>query len=69
MSGLFEFAKDAIYVCDKGHRFAGRTQLAVYDGPGLFEALPYVGDYCTVCYFAWIVANVSKCHPVEESVL
>lgn len=56
---------DTVYVCSKGHRFTGRTSLMVTGETPCVEAMQYAGDYCTVCYFAWIAQNVPRVEAVE----
>lgn len=48
------------YICEKGHRFGSKTQIIVEEGLQFVEALPYSGDYCTVCYMAFVASNISR---------
>ena len=51
---------DKVYVCEKGHRFGSKTSIIVEDGVSFFEAMPYAGEYCTVCYMAFVAAHISR---------
>ena len=53
------------YVCTKGHVFGSKTSIIVESGVEFVEAMPFAGEYCTVCYMAFIAANVARVTEVE----
>ena len=56
-----------VFECPKGHRSSAVLCIIVADVPGNLDALPYQGEFCFVCYAAWVAQYVPRVKVIAES--
>ena len=54
-----------IYRCPKGHEVSARFSISVSDEEHTIDLLPYAGDYCLVCFSAFIASHVPRATKVD----
>ncbi len=61
-----ENGTDTLYTCPNGHEVSCRFSIIVVDNGLSLEALPYAGNYCFVCFAAWVARNVPRSIEIEK---
>ena len=59
---------NTLYRCAKGYEVSARFSIIVEDNGLTLDLLPYGGDFCFVCFAAWVAQNVPRAFAVERPV-
>ena len=49
-----------LYRCPKGHETSAVFRVIVDDNSYTLDIMPYEGNYCFVCFSAWLAKNVPR---------